>query len=675
MGKILGIDLGTTNSVMAVWDGREPRLIASDQGARLTPSVVAFGANGDIFVGDVARRQAVANARSTIFSAKRFMGQSFDAVEADRQAVPYSVVRGEKGEARIEIGETRWAPEQISAHVLRELKKSAEAFLGEPVDGAVITVPAYFNDAQRTATKEAGRLAGLEVKRIINEPTAAALAYGLDKDHDDEKVVAVYDFGGGTFDVSILSIDEDVIEVISTHGDTRLGGNDIDTRIVAWLIDVFESQSGIRLNGDAAAHQRLREAAELAKIDLSMRTATEINLPFLAAKDGVPVHLETQLTREDLETMIGDLVDRTLHSCVKAIEDAGKSTGEIDEVVLVGGSSRIPMVQQRVTEYFRKEPRRTVNPDEVVALGAAVQAGVISGEIKGLVLLDVTSLSLGVETHDGQTAVVIPRNTTIPTESMRTFTTASDGQTSVEVHVVQGESEQARLNDSLGRFDLDGLRSAPAGTTQIDVTFAIDLNGMVQVSARDRATGRSQTVSVSARTALANEPALSDARGSRKAKTPPPPAAEAPPPPASSPASSSSPWSTVSSPTAADTSVPSASAATERAPGQPFVSQAAASASPSSPPTPPREIRSDAGSADVGLPSVAEATLQEAERLLGQAAGKITVEDRTHLETKAEELRTLLRARAAPDEVEKTRSAVRQMATRVKEALLLRRGR
>jgi molecular chaperone DnaK len=508
MAKILGIDLGTTNSVMAVWDGREPRLIASQQGSRLTPSVVGFGANGDVFVGEVARRQAVTNARRTISSAKRFIGQLFDAVAADRAAVPYEVISGDHGEAQIQIGDRRLSPEQVSAHVLRELKRSAEAFLGEPVDGAVITVPAYFNDAQRTATKEAGRLAGLEVRRIINEPTAAALAYGLDKNH--EKIVAVYDFGGGTFDVSVLSVGDEVVEVIATHGDTHLGGDDIDARIVQWLVHEFEAKSGLHLNGDATAHQRLREAAEKAKIDLSTRTATEVNLPFLAASDAGPMHLEASLTRDELEELISDLVDRTLSSCVQVLSDAGKDPSEIDDVVLVGGSSRIPLVQQRVAAYFRKEPRRTVNPDEVVALGAAVQAGVISGEVKGLVLLDVTSLSLGVETHDGQTAVVIPRNTTIPTEAMRTFTTATDSQTSVEVHVVQGEQELGRMNDSLGRFDLDGLRSAPAGTPQIDVTFAIDINGIVKVSARDRNTGRTQTVSVNARTAQAQEPALGE---------------------------------------------------------------------------------------------------------------------------------------------------------------------
>jgi molecular chaperone DnaK len=600
MGKILGIDLGTTNSVMAVWDGREPRLIASEQGTRLTPSVVAFGVNGDVFVGEVARRQAVANARRTIFSAKRFMGQQFDAVAADCEAVPYTVVAGEHGEALILIDDEKHAPEEISAHVLRELKRSAEAFLGEAVDGAVITVPAYFNDAQRTATKEAGRLAGLEVRRIINEPTAAALAYGLDKDR--EKLVAVYDFGGGTFDVSILSVGEDLIEVISTHGDTHLGGDDIDARIVAWLLENFQKDTGIQINGDAAAHQRLREAAQTAKIDLSSRTATDINLPFLASDPRGPQHLQASLTRVALEEMISDLVDRTLASCVQALADAGKQTTDIDEVVLVGGSSRIPIVQRRVTAYFRKEPRRTVNPDEVVALGAAVQAGVLSGEIKGLVLLDVTSLSLGVETHDGHTAVVIARNTTIPTESMRTFTTAADNQTSVEVHVVQGESDLARTNDSLGRFDLDGIKGAPAGTPQIDVTFAIDLNGMVKVSARDRATGRSQTVSVSARTAVAAEPKLGGAK------------------------------------------------------------------------VPVEWGEAPAAQDDKSLPSSAEATLQEAERLLGQTPD-IAAKDKADLERNALALRQMMGAGKHGDEIERMRSSLRQVTTRIKEAVLARRAR
>ena len=510
MGKILGIDLGTTNSVMAVWDGRGPTVIVSEQGSRLTPSVVGFGENGDVLVGEVARRQAVTNARNTIFSAKRFIGQSFDSVSADRKSVAYEVVEGEHGEAQILVREQRMPPEEISAYVLFELKKAAEAFLGEPVDGAVITVPAHFNEAQRSATKEAGRMAGLDVRRIINEPTAAALAYGLDKNR--EKVVAVYDFGGGTFDVSILTFGEEVVEVVATHGDTHLGGDDIDARIVAWLISQFEAKTGVRISGDAVALQRLREAAEHAKIDLSSSKATEINLPFLAADANGPVHLEAELSRGDLEAMISDLVDRTLASCVQVLADAGKQPGEIDDVVLVGGSSRIPLVQKKVEAYFGKEPRRTVNPDEVVALGAAVQAGVLSGDLTGIVLLDVTSLSLGVETHDGLTAVVIPRNATIPTEAMRIFTTATDGQSSVGLHVVQGEADRGRDNDSLGRFDLNGLREAPAGVAQIDVTFAIDINGMVKVSARDRSTGRAQSVTLSAHKAIGREPALGVSR-------------------------------------------------------------------------------------------------------------------------------------------------------------------
>jgi molecular chaperone DnaK len=595
MAKILGIDLGTTNSVMAVWDGREPRLIASQQGSRLTPSVVGFGANGDVFVGEVARRQAVTNARHTIASAKRFIGQLFDAVAADRAAVPYEVISGDHGEAQIQIGDRRFSPEQVSAHVLRELKRSAEAFLGEPVDGAVITVPAYFNDAQRTATKEAGRLAGLEVRRIINEPTAAALAYGLDKNH--EKVVAVYDFGGGTFDVSILSVGDEVVEVIATHGDTHLGGDDIDSRIVQWLVHEFAKQSTLNLENDATAHQRLREAAEKAKIDLSTRTATEINLPFLAANENGPVHLEASLTRDELEDLISDLVDRTLSSCLQVLQDAGKDPSEIDDVVLVGGSSRIPLVQKRVAAYFGKEPRRTVNPDEVVALGAAVQAGVISGEVKGLVLLDVTSLSLGVETHDGQTAVVIPRNTTIPTESMRTFTTATDGQTSVEVHVVQGEQDLGRNNDSLGRFDLDGLRSAPAGTPQIDVTFAIDINGIVKVSARDRNTGRTQTVSVNARTGQAHEPALGESTMS---------------------------WD-----------------------------------------------KSD--SSEGGLPTAEQAVLDEADEMICQHGAEIAGIERVSIEQTARQLRDLIESDASLKQVELSRSALREMISRAKETLTVRR--
>ena len=497
MGKILGIDLGTTNSVMAVWDGREPRVLVNGDGSRLTPSVVGFAAEGDVLVGQVARRQAVTNPGRTICSVKRFIGLGFDDVQTDTRLVPYKVVAGDAGQALVCIGEQQLDPAEISAHILRKMKESAEHFLGETVEEAVITVPAHFNDAQRTATKEAGRLAGLEVRRIINEPTAAAMAYGLDK--SDEHLIAVYDFGGGTFDISILMVGEEVIEVLATYGDTHLGGNDIDARIVAWLQKRFLAQTGIELVYDVTTLQRLREAAEHAKIDLSSGTATEINLPFLASNSGNPVHLKEVLTREVFEGMIADLVERTLASCAHVLADAGKALGDIQAVLLVGGSSRIPIVQRSVESFFGREPRRTVNPDEVVALGAAVQAGILGGELTGLVLLDVTSLSLGVETHDGNTAVLIPRNTTIPTEVTKTFTTAVDGQKSVGVHVLQGESPNARSNDSLGCFELD-LVPAAAGTPKIEVTFSIDFNGIVCASARDQATGRSEKVTVTART-------------------------------------------------------------------------------------------------------------------------------------------------------------------------------
>ncbi len=518
-GKILGIDLGTTNSVMAVWDGREPRILVNAEGARLTPSVVAFDATGDVLVGDVARRQAVPNASNTVYSVKRFMGRPWRAARSEMDRVAYKVEAGEDGQAAIVIGERNFKPAEISAHILRQLKQAAETFLGEPIVGAVITVPAYFNDAQRTATKEAGVLAGLDVRRIINEPTAAALAYGLDK--EDESVIAVYDFGGGTFDVSVLTVDHKVIEVVANHGDTHLGGDDIDSRIVAWLITRFDEDTGVSLSEDFTALQRMREAAERAKIDLSTRSETEINLPFLAGQSGAPLHLQATLTREILEGLCADLVERTLDSCRQALIDAGKDVADIQEVVLVGGCSRMPIVQREVLRFFGKKPRRTVNPDEAVALGAAVQAGVIAGEIKGMVLLDVTSLSLGVETHDGRTAVVIPRNTTIPTAVARSFTTATDNQTSVEVHVVQGEAENAAENGSLGRFDLEGLRPAPAGSAHIEVSFEIDLNGIVQVHAHDQESGKAESISLSVtpgasrstNPALPQEPALAGRHG------------------------------------------------------------------------------------------------------------------------------------------------------------------
>lgn len=505
MGKVLGIDLGTTNSAMAVWDGREPHLIISDQRASLTPSVVAFGSDGKALVGEIARRQAITNASRTIFSAKRFIGRKFKSVLAEREAAPYQVVAGEKGEALFQIDDNLWSPEQISAHILRQMKATAEAYLEEPVTGAVITVPAHFNNTQRAATKEAGKLAGLEVLRIVNEPTAAALAYGLDKIEDRARVVAVYDFGGGTFDVSILTVGDDIVEVLATHGDTRLGGDDIDIRVATWLVEAFEASSGKEFDGNPEAQQRLLETAKLAKVALSSKEETEINLPFLGTGDNGPVHLQTTLSRAQLESMIGDLVERSLASCTQVLEDAGKSVEEIDDVVLVGGSSRIPLVQRQVEKFFGKEPRSQVNPDEVVALGAAVQAGILSGQLRGLVLVDVTSLSLGIENHEGRAVVVIPRNSTIPVEAMRVFTTSGDNQTSLQFHVVQGESESAEGNDSLNRFTLDGLREAPAGTPQIEVTFSIDINGMVQVHARDRDSGNAQNVTVSVITAMAPE--------------------------------------------------------------------------------------------------------------------------------------------------------------------------
>jgi molecular chaperone DnaK len=511
MGKVLGIDLGTTNSVMAIWDGREPRVLVNASGSRLTPSVVAFGADGSTMVGDVARRQSVTNAQRTVSSVKRFMGRSLREVSKDVERAPYRLEADSRGQAVVSIDGRQHTPPEISAHVLRTMKEAAEAFLDEPVDGAVITVPAYFNDAQRAATEAAGRAAGLDVKRIINEPTAAALAYGLDK--EGEQIVAVYDFGGGTFDISILQLDENLVEVLASTGDTHLGGVDIDDLIVEYVTFLAQKETDTHLVGDPTVLQRLREAAEQAKIDLSSRSQTEINLPFLApdTKDGDgPLNFRLTLKRETLERFAAEMIERTLDCCTRALEDAGKDASDIDAVVLVGGSSRIPAVEQAVTEFFGRKPLRNVNPDEVVAHGAAVQAGIVAGEIKGMVLLDVTSLSLGVETFDGRYVPVIPRNTTIPTEVARTFTTAVDGQSSVEVHVLQGEADEARSNVSLGRFDLSGLRPEPAGSAHIDVAFEIDLNGMVRVRACDRGTGHSETVAITLRGARggAGHPAL-----------------------------------------------------------------------------------------------------------------------------------------------------------------------
>lgn len=507
MGRILGIDLGTTNSAVAVWDGGKTRLIANPDGSRLTPSVVSFGENGRVEVGASARHHAITHAADTVYSAKRFIGRSFEAAADDREDVPYEVVAGEGGEALFHVGGKHWSPEEISAIVLRELKRTAEASLGDRIDGVVITAPAHFNDAQRAATRKAARLAGLEVRRILNEPTAAALAYGLDKIADDERTVVVYDFGGGTFDVSVLSIGEDLIQVLSTSGDPHLGGDIVDSRLANTILEQFEARHGGPLDEDAELLQRLREAAEQAKIDLSSsdEAHAEVEVP------GEGVRLTATITRAGFEEMISDLVERTLEPCRRALADAGKEANEIGEIVLAGGSTRIPFVRRRVAEFFGKEPLCTIDPDEVVARGAAVQAGIIAGELKGVVLVDVTSLSLGIETHDGKSVVVIPRNTTLPVEATRIFTTSQDDQTAVQFHVVQGESAVAAENDSLGRFVLEGLAPAKAGTSKIEVTFSIDVNGMVLVSARDLDTGAEQRVTVSV------APASGPARAARKA--------------------------------------------------------------------------------------------------------------------------------------------------------------
>jgi molecular chaperone DnaK len=503
MSKIIGIDLGTTNSVVAVMEGGEPVVITNPEGSRITPSVVGFTKTGERLVGQVAKRQAVTNPENTVFSIKRFMGRKFDEVNEEMKMVPYSVMRASNGDVRVQAGGKEYSPPEISAMILQKLKQAAEEYLGQPVTKAVITVPAYFNDAQRQATKDAGQIAGLEVMRIVNEPTAAALAYGLDKKKDE--TIAVYDFGGGTFDISILEVGEGVVEVKATNGDTHLGGDNLDQRVIEWIIGEFRKQEGIDLSRDRMALQRLKEAAEKAKMELSTVMETDINLPFITADQTGPKHLTMRLTRAKFESLVDDLLQKTIGPTRQALNDAGVDSKQIDEVVLVGGSTRIPRVQQIVKELFGKEPHKGVNPDEVVAVGAAIQAGVLAGEVKDLLLLDVTPLSLGIETLGGVMTTLIPRNTTIPTRKSETFSTAADNQTSVEVHVLQGERPMARDNRTLGRFHLAGLPSAPRGVPQIEVTFDIDANGIVNVSAKDQATQKEQKITITASSGLSKD--------------------------------------------------------------------------------------------------------------------------------------------------------------------------
>lgn len=503
MGKTIGIDLGTTNSCVSVVEGGEPVVIQNSEGTRTTPSIIAFTKNGERLVGGSAKRQAVTNPKNTIFSIKRFMGRKYDEVTSEKSQVPYEIVHGKNDVARVKIEDKEYSPPEISAMILQKMKQTAEDYLGEKVTDAVVTVPAYFNDSQRQATKEAGEIAGLNVKRIINEPTAASLAYGLDKKSDEK--IAVFDLGGGTYDISILEIGEGVFEVKSTNGDTHLGGDDFDQKIIDWIVDEFNKQEGVDLSKDPMALQRLREAAEKAKIELSSSSQTEINLPFVTATDSGPKHLNLTLSRAKMEQLLDELIQRTIPPMEKALKDAGMSPSDINEVILVGGSTRIPKVQEIVKNYFGKEPHKGVNPDEVVAVGAAIQGAVLAGEVKDVLLLDVTPLSLGIETLGSVFTKLIEANTTIPSKKTEVFSTAADNQTSVEIHVLQGERSMATDNKTIGRFHLDGIPPAPRGIPQIEVSFDIDANGMLHVAAKDKATGKEQSIRIEASSGLSKE--------------------------------------------------------------------------------------------------------------------------------------------------------------------------